>query len=75
MKTCPICGSRAFDDAAVCYGCLYRFADEGQRVDAVKQADTPPAFLIRLRAVQAPTGEYRWTCEVKPESPMFSTAA
>lgn len=25
MKTCPVCKSQAFDDAEVCYGCLYRF--------------------------------------------------
>ena len=27
MKTCPICHAVAFDDAAICYGCLHRFAD------------------------------------------------
>ena len=25
MKTCPVCHAVAFDDAAICYGCLYRF--------------------------------------------------
>lgn len=25
MKTCPICGARAFDDADMCFGCLHRF--------------------------------------------------
>ena len=25
MKACPICAAKAFDDAEVCYGCLYRF--------------------------------------------------
>ena len=29
MKECPTCGAPAFDDAAVCFGCLYRF-DEGK---------------------------------------------
>lgn len=30
MKTCPICRSRTFDDAEVCYGCLHAFkAQEG----------------------------------------------
>lgn len=28
MKVCPVCGSRAFDDAATCFGCLYRFDQE-----------------------------------------------
>jgi hypothetical protein len=27
MKTCPICGAVAFDDALVCYGCMYRYDD------------------------------------------------
>lgn len=26
MKTCPVCGSRCFDDMAVCYGCLHDFS-------------------------------------------------
>ena len=25
MKSCPVCKAQAFDDAEVCYGCLYRF--------------------------------------------------
>lgn len=25
MKVCPVCKAKAFDDAAICYGCLYRF--------------------------------------------------
>lgn len=29
MKECPTCGAPAFDDASVCFGCLYRF-DEGK---------------------------------------------
>ena len=28
MKTCPVCQAGAFDDAEVCFGCLYRFKDE-----------------------------------------------
>ena len=28
MKTCPICGARAFDDAEVCFGCLHRYGEE-----------------------------------------------
>ena len=75
MKTCPVCGARAFDDAAVCYGCMHRFADEGQQDGFIRQASSPPAFLIRLRAVQSSGGEYRWTCEVKPDSVTASTAA
>ena len=29
MKICPVCKAKAFDDAAVCYGCLYRFDRDG----------------------------------------------
>lgn len=25
MKTCPICGAGAFDDATTCFGCLHRY--------------------------------------------------
>lgn len=25
MKTCPVCQAKAFDDASVCYGCMYPF--------------------------------------------------
>lgn len=28
MKTCPVCGSGAFDDAEVCYGCLHRYGSD-----------------------------------------------
>lgn len=28
MKTCPVCGASAFDDASVCYGCLYRYESQ-----------------------------------------------
>lgn len=27
MKVCPVCQARAFDDASICYGCMYRFND------------------------------------------------
>ena len=36
MKECPICGARAFDDARICYGCLYRFSQgEAEQGDAM----------------------------------------
>ena len=31
MKTCPICHATAFDDMAVCYGCLHRFDEAGHK--------------------------------------------
>lgn len=33
MKTCPVCQAKAFDDARVCYGCLYRYDDSEPRLD------------------------------------------
>ena len=29
MKKCPICNSLAFDDAAMCFGCLHPFGGNG----------------------------------------------
>lgn len=37
MKTCPICNAKAFDDAAVCYGCLHRFEKDGESDDRRQQ--------------------------------------
>ena len=87
MKSCPICGARAFDDAAVCYGCLHRFADEEAPVEdgmpAAIEASCPvernacdsPAFLIRLRAMLSEDGECQWVCEVETEGMTASAAA
>lgn len=75
MKTCPICGARAFDDAAVCYGCLHRFADEEVPYLAGERTDGLPVFLIRLKAMPSGKGEYRWICEVETEDMTASAAA
>lgn len=37
MKTCPICHAVAFDDAAVCFGCLYRFEEESEGGERASQ--------------------------------------
>lgn len=29
MRECPVCKAIAFDDAEICYGCLYRFEEHG----------------------------------------------
>lgn len=34
MRVCPVCHARAFDDAEICYGCMYRFSG--------KEAAAPP---------------------------------
>lgn len=31
MKSCPICKTKTFEDAAVCHGCLHRFGGASAR--------------------------------------------
>ncbi len=69
MKTCPVCGAKAFDDAEVCYGCLHRFAsgqagfaagcapDEkppGNAASRAQAAAIEPASDRRAQLVQPP---------------------
>ena len=46
MKTCPICGARAFDDAETCFGCLHRFVDEEPAAPAAPEF-APAAPRVR----------------------------
>lgn len=78
MKTCPICGAVAFDDAGTCFGCLHRFEAGGGDVPAPAPAssevrDEPkahipgcalPSFLI---TIAPPDGGAKkdWTCSVQ----------
>ena len=48
MKECPTCGAPAFDDAAVCFGCLHRF-DGG----ATRLLDADLANKISTEAAHA----------------------
>lgn len=41
MKQCPICQSIAFDDAAVCYGCLHEFNDDDEGEPTVSSEAMP----------------------------------
>ena len=41
MKTCPVCKAVAFDDAAVCYGCLHDFAREGEKREVLPTSGIP----------------------------------
>ena len=70
MKTCPICRAVAFDDAAVCFGCLHEFtpddevgAGDGSSGEAVA-SDAPPAFLIQIKPERERSGRTSWTCTV-----------
>ena len=74
MKTCPICGARAFDDADVCYGCLHRFGEEVRRVGLHAAVQDLPAFLIRLSAERMTGGRVEWKCEVSPDKTPFAAA-
>ena len=68
MKTCPICNAAAFDDAAICYGCLHRF-DEGDLPPSVATVglDGPggaPTLVISVRAVKGDGDAAEWRCDV-----------
>ena len=72
MKTCPVCQARTFDDADVCYGCLYRFEDEEalpQQQEAPETqdmlVDAPPAFSIRFTPQPIESGGMVWNCAVE----------
>lgn len=50
MKTCPVCGARAFDDAETCFGCLHRFGDS---TDEAYLPDWYPTSKLPLTAKAA----------------------
>lgn len=71
MKTCPICGSVAFDDARICYGCLYDFSkveDNEQSHDETACAASTVASSVSFVITLTPEGRDRdsvsWKCEI-----------
>lgn len=49
MKTCPVCHAVAFDDAAICFGCMHRYDSreepEGQPGSALEgEPCAPPSW-------------------------------
>ena len=54
MKTCPVCEAVAFDDAAICYGCMHRFAE----TDVVEEFDAAglPIASAKLDSDSLPDG-------------------
>lgn len=45
MKTCPVCGAHAFDDAETCFGCLHRFEEwinEAARLEGEPSSSSSP---------------------------------
>lgn len=47
MRTCPVCGAQAFDDAQVCYGCLHRFTSDGSTVSTDLRESCPLRAPVR----------------------------
>lgn len=46
MKTCPVCGAHAFDDAAICFGCLHQFEEwinEASSLEGEPASVRPPS--------------------------------
>lgn len=46
MKVCPVCKARAFDDADVCYGCLYSYDEEDLFTEEVIEYEPPENRLL-----------------------------
>ena len=79
MKTCPVCGARAFDDAVTCYGCLHRFEGDLNDGDesledavwhttaSVTHVDLAPEFIIRFSPSSDSAGKITWACAVEVE--------
>lgn len=77
MKTCPICKAKAFDDAAVCYGCMHRFGEKPEQVLPIapqhapkgraiaRLDDWPPSFQITLTPPALSGVDRAWTCSVE----------
>lgn len=72
MKSCPICGASAFDDASTCYGCLHQYAPGDQASPVAATVEQParaaarsPQFLITLDPVER-VGGFAWSCSVEP---------
>ncbi len=65
MKQCPICGATSFDDAPVCYGCLFDYAKQGQGVLKGIDADQKVG-VVSAPSVSQPgsglfaEGEHAW---------------
>ena len=67
MKRCPVCLSVAFDDAATCFGCMHRFADdEGESREKDKGFDLPQ-FLVTMTPVWE-QGQLEWSVEVETQA-------
>ena len=88
MKVCPVCGAKAFDDAAVCYGCLHRFGPDdlapmgrhgalptGMRQAAGAPDEPPPECYGDLSAASAAAPTARASAPGAFGSPLPSVSA
>ena len=66
MKVCPTCKARAFDDADICYGCMYRFGSEPAREvqpqsEVMRAAEKPQVTTVATedarRVIKMPQSE------------------
>ena len=78
MKTCPVCHAVAFDDAAICFGCLHRYDEDSEASaptmplapvepagPAGHAASSAPSFLVRFTPLLEPSGSLAWSCTVE----------
>ena len=69
MKTCPICHAVAFDDAAICYGCMHPFDEVRQSRPAHEKKNrdevSPSRFVVSFTPALE-NGRTVWGCTVEP---------
>lgn len=72
MKTCPVCNAIAFDDQAICFGCLHNFGKDALSTEMPKKTagaeDLPDtaSFLLSLVPQLQNSGSFSWICTVEP---------
>ena len=54
MKTCPYCNSTTYDEAEVCYGCLYRFDSVTRKLSLLPECES-----VAVSGSAASSGEDR----------------
>lgn len=67
MKVCPVCHSKAFDDATTCYGCLYSYEDSETNDERDPSNEMPISpLLVKLTPEIGGSGHVTWSCVVEP---------
>ena len=69
MTTCPVCNSRAFDDAKICFGCLHPFGDDDaaeiEQENKNRAGENLTRFVVSFMPV-VEDGQTAWSCSVEP---------